>query len=49
MGTLGKYPPDLRTFDDLGGAQRNIVDSHRPRPNKVIEVCLTSTPELQTS
>jgi hypothetical protein len=44
-----KYTRDVRTFDDLDGVQRNIADSHRPKPTKVIEVCLTSAPELRTS
>lgn len=44
-----KYTTDVRTFDDLDRAQHNMADSHRPKPTKVIEVCLTSTLELQTS
>ena len=44
-----KYTTDVRTFDDLERIQRNVADNHRPKPAKVIEVCLTSTSELQTS
>lgn len=41
------FTRDVWSFDDLDRVRRNVTNDHRFNPTKVIEVCLTSAPELQ--